>query len=387
MVTERGRSTTPFEAMDVLERANELDDVIHLEVGEPDFEPPQPAVDAAIESIQSGDTKYTEARGKPALRDAIKAYYDSQYDVDVSTDRIIVTPGSSPAILLAYLAVLNPGDRAVITNPYYACYPNFIRQTGGTITTVSLDPTEGFTPDLTAFDRAVGPDTETLMINSPANPTGAVLPETAFAELTEIAHRAGATLVSDEAYHGLAYGDSATSALEYTEDAFVVDSFSKRFGMTGWRLGWLVAPKEYADVCNRLAQNLLICAPNFVQDAGIAALDTVDDFVPEKRDTYRERRDYLVGAVENLGLGLDYVPGGAYYLLIDVRQFGDAFEVATRLLNEAGVATTPGRDFGSEAAPFLRVSYATGLSELQEAVQRIERALSPLQHPEGDPSE
>lgn len=376
MVSDRAMITTPFEAMDVFERANELDDVIHLEVGEPDFEPPEPVLDAAIRGIQSGQTGYTEARGKPALREAIARYYDSQYGVDVSIDQIIVTPGSSPALMLAYLAVLNPGDKAVVTDPYYACYPNFIRQAGGSITTVPLAPADGFAPDLAAFDQTIDKETGTLMVNSPANPTGAVLEPSALEELTTITQQANATIISDEAYHGLDYDDRAASVLEFTDNAFVVDSFSKRFGMTGWRLGWLVTPNEYTDVCNRLAQNLLICASNFVQEAGIAALNTVDDFIGDKRATYRDRRDYLVRATDDLGLSLDYVPGGAYYLLVDVREYGDAFDVANLLLEEAGVATTPGRDFGPGAAPFLRLSYATSLTALREAITRIDRTLN-----------
>lgn len=378
MVAERGKQTTPFEAMDVLERANALEDVVHLEVGEPDFDPPPAAIDAAAESMHSGNTEYTEARGKPALRAAIVEYYDQRYGVDVSMDQIVVTPGSSPALLLAYLASLDPGDHAVITDPFYACYPNFIRQAGGDITTVPLDPTKGFMPNLDEFDRAIGPETRTVMINSPANPTGAVLPDADLQELTAITDRANATIISDEAYHGLAYGGRAASILEYTDAAFVVDTFSKRFGMTGWRLGWLVTPPEVADVCNRLAQNLFICAPSFVQDAGIAALETADEFVPAKRDTYRQRRDYLLDAVESLGISLDYVPGGAYYLLVDVRQFGEAFDVANTLLEDAGVATTPGRDFGPTASPFLRLSYATTLENLRDATGRIENTLGRL---------
>ncbi len=375
MVSERAKSTTPFEAMEVLERANELTDIVHLEVGEPDYPTPDAAVTAAIESLKTGNTKYTEARGKPALREAIADYYDRQYGVDVGMDRIIVTPGSSPALLLTTLARLNPGDQAILTDPYYACYPNFIQQAGGSITHVPLEPSAGFTPDLDTFARTITPDTELILINSPANPTGAVLSSAALAELTELAAQADATVVSDEAYHGLSYDNPARSVLEFTDDAFIIDSFSKRFSMTGWRLGWVIVPPEYVDPMNRLAQNLLICAPNFIQDAGIAALEAADTHVPEMRETYRERRDFLVNAVEDLGISLDYTPGGAYYLLIDVRELGNAFDVAQALLENAGVATTPGRDFGENASPFIRLSYATSLENLEEAVTRLETAL------------
>ncbi len=371
MVSERARQTTPFEAMDVLERANELDDVVHLEVGEPDYPTPDVAVDTAIESLRAGNTKYTAARGKPELRRAIADYYDRQYDLSVDPGRVIVTPGSSPGLLLAFLALLNPGDEAILTDPHYACYPNFVRQAGGSIKYVPLSPDRGFRPAADDFSDAITPATEAVLLNSPANPTGALLSKRTLGDLVQVARDAGATLVVDEVYHGLSYDDRAHSVLEFTDEAFVLDGFSKRFSMTGWRLGWMVVPEAFVDPINRLAQNLLICAPNFVQDAGVAALSVADSHVPAMRETYRERRDFLVDAVEDLGLGLGYTPGGAYYLLIDVRELGPAFEVATDLLEGAGVATTPGRDFGDAAEPFIRLSYATSMENLEEAVDRL----------------
>ena len=371
MVSERAATTTPFEAMDVLERANELDDIVHLEVGEPDYPTPPVAVEAAIDSLRAGNSGYTAARGKPELREAITAYYDSRYGVSIDPDRILVTPGSSPGLLLVFLALLDPGDRAVLTDPHYACYPNFVRQAGGEISSVPLTPERGFQPAIDAIDETLGTDTAAVLLNSPANPTGAVLPESTLAELVDLTIDTGTRLVVDEVYHGLSYGGRAASVLEFTDEAFVLDGFSKRFSMTGWRLGWMVVPESYVDPINRLAQNLLICAPHFVQDAGVAALAVVDSHVPEMRETYRERRDFLVDAIEDLGLSLGYIPGGAYYLLVDVRELGDAFDVATDLLERAGVATTPGRDFGSRAAPFIRLSYATSMAQLEEAVDRL----------------
>ncbi|MDX1745992.1 MAG: aminotransferase class I/II-fold pyridoxal phosphate-dependent enzyme, partial [Halobacteriales archaeon] len=175
MVSDRATSTTPFAAMSVLERASELDDVVHLELGEPDFQPPREAVEAAVAAIRDGHSGYTNSRGKADLREAIVAYYDRRYGVDIDADRLVVTPGTSPALLLVYLSLLNPGDEAVLTDPYYACYPNFVRQAGGRISTVPLDVSSGFAPDIDAFERVVGPDTGAVMLNSPANPTGAVL--------------------------------------------------------------------------------------------------------------------------------------------------------------------------------------------------------------------
>ena len=375
MVSERAAATSPFTAMEVLERANELDDVIHLEVGEPDFQPPAAVVEAAVRSLRAGNTGYTTSRGKPALREAIRDYYDDRYGVDVPTDRIVVTPGSSPALLIAFLTTVDPGEEVVLTDPHYACYPNFVRQAGGRISTVPLDHDDGFTPVIGRFDEAISDRTAALMLNSPANPTGAVIPGDDLAALTRLAGRHDTTIVCDEVYHGLDYGDRAPSVLEYTDEAFVVDGFSKRFAMTGWRLGWMVCPPDSVDAVNRLAQNLLICAPNFVQDAGEAALREAADTIPAVRELYRERRDLVVDRIEDLGLGLGYTPGGAYYLLVDVRDSGDAFAVADALLESAGVALTPGADFGERAEPFLRLSYAASTADLEEGLDRIERAL------------
>ena len=376
MVSERATRTTPFTAMDVLERANRMDDVVHLEVGEPDFDTPAAVTDAAVAALRAGETGYTSSKGKPELREAISAYYDRQYGVDVASERILVTSGSSPALWLAFSALVDPGEEVVLTDPYYACYPNFVRQTGGRISTVSLSAADGFRPDVNAFARTVDADTEALLVNSPSNPTGAVLDGSTLEELVELAAAADATVISDEVYHGLTYEGEDHTVLEYTDDAFVLDGFSKRFAMTGWRLGWMVAPPDYVEHVNRIAQNTLICAPNFVQAGGVAALESAADKLDHVRDTYRERRDYLVDAVEDWGMSLDYTPGGAYYLLVDVSDLpGDAFDAADFFLEEAGVAMTPGPDFGSNAEDCLRVSYANSAEQLAEASERIKRAL------------
>lgn len=377
MVSQRARDVTPFIAMDVLERANELDDVVHLEVGEPDFEPPESVFETAIESLRAGNTNYTAARGKPELRRAIAAHYDREYGVAVDPDRIVATPGTSPGLLLALAALVDPGEEVVLTDPHYACYPNFVRTVGGRIETVPLRAEDGFQPRVAAFEAALSTSTQALLLNSPANPTGAVMDGETLAELAALAEATDTTPVVDEVYHGLSYDVDEHTMLEYTDDAFVLNGFSKRFAMTGWRLGWMIVPPEYVDAVNRLAQNLLICAPNFVQDAGVAALETPSDRLAEIRETYRERRDLLVDAVADWGLDLGYTPQGAYYLLADVSELpGDALDVADFLLEEAGVAVTPGVDFGEGAADYLRLSYATDIEAIEEAIGRIDTALS-----------
>ena len=380
MVSERASGVTPFIAMDVLERANEMDDVVHLEVGEPDFSPPDRVVETAVASLRAGNTDYTAARGKPELRRAIADRYDREYGVDVDPGRVVVTPGSSPGLFLAMAAAVDHGEEVVLTDPHYACYPNFVRTVGGRVRTVPLYAADGFQPRIPAFDAAVDEGTRALLLNSPANPTGAVMDGDALASLVALADANDATVLSDEVYHGLSYGVEEHTVLEYTDDAFVLDGFSKRFAMTGWRLGWMVVPPAYVDAVNRLAQNVLICAPNFVQDAGVAALETPPDRLDSVRETYRERRDLLVDAVGDWGLDLGYTPEGAYYLLVDVSDLpGDALDVADLLLEEAGVAVTPGVDFGDRAAEYLRFSYATDVEAIEEAIARIERLLETVE--------
>ena len=380
MVSERASGVTPFIAMDVLERANEMDDVVHLEVGEPDFSPPDRVVETAVASLRAGNTDYTAARGKPELRRAIADRYDREYGVDVDPGRVVVTPGSSPGLFLAMAAAVDHGEEVVLTDPHYACYPNFVRTVGGRVRMVPLYAADGFQPRIPAFDAAVDEGTRALLLNSPANPTGAVMGGDALASLVALADANDATVLSDEVYHGLSYGVEEHTVLEYTDDAFVLDGFSKRFAMTGWRLGWMVVPPAYVDAVNRLAQNVLICAPNFVQDAGVAALETPPDRLDSVRETYRERRDLLVDAVEDWGLDLGYTPEGAYYLLVDVSDLpGDALDVADLLLEEAGVAVTPGVDFGDRAAEYLRFSYATDVEAIEEAIARIERLLETVE--------
>jgi len=381
MVSERARGVEPFIAMDVLERASRLDDVVHLEVGEPDFDPPEAVFDAAIDSLRAGNTDYTAARGKPELRRAIAERYDRVYGVDVDPGRILVTPGSSPGLLLAVATLLDPGDELLLTDPHYACYPNFVRTVSGNVSTVPLRAEDGFQPRVDDFETAMGGQTEGMLINSPANPTGAVLAGDDLAVLVETADANDVTVVSDEIYHGLSYDVTEHTVLEYTDDAFVLDGFSKRYGMTGWRLGWLVVPDWAVDAVNRLAQNLLICAPNFIQDAGVAALETDDeDRLDTIRDTYRERRDILLEAVQSWGLDAGYTPAGAYYLLVDVSELpGDSLDVADLFLEEAGVAVTPGVDFGERAADYVRLSYATDTGSIEEGVRRIETLLDTVE--------
>jgi aspartate/methionine/tyrosine aminotransferase len=255
-----------------------------------------------------------------------------------------------------------------------------VRVLGGTVETVPLRARDGFQPHAVDFERAVGPETSAVLVNSPANPTGTVMDGETLESVVDVASDADARVISDEIYHGLSYDADEHTALEYTDDAFVLDGFSKRYGMTGWRLGWMVVPPEYVDAVNRLAQNLLICAPNFVQDAGVEALRTDSERLDAIRETYRERRDVLLDAVEDWGLDAGYTPSGAYYLLVDVSDLpGDSLDVADLFLAEAGVAVTPGLDFGERASDYVRLSYATDTESIKEGARRIENLLETVE--------
>ena len=376
MPSERATATTPFAAMDVLERAGEMEDVVHMEVGEPSFRPPAAATEAAVAALRAGDDDYTSSRGTASLRDAISGHYADEYGVDVPPERIVVTPGSSPALLVSMLAAVDAGEDVVLTDPHYACYPNFVRLADGTVRTVPLDPADGFEPNVADYERVVDDDTAAMLLNSPGNPTGAVMDGDTMAGLVDLADRTDTAVVSDEVYHGLAFDAEEHSVLEYTDDAFVLDGVSKRYGMTGWRLGWVVCPPEYVDAVNRVAQNALICAPSFVQAGAEAAIREGTDWLPEVREDYRERRDILLDAAERWGFDLGYTPEGAYYVLLDVSDLGDPFDVADVFLEDAGVAMTPGPDFGEGAASCLRASFATSTEDVREAVERIDALLA-----------
>jgi aspartate/methionine/tyrosine aminotransferase len=378
-IPERIRSIEPFLAMEVLERAYAMErdgaKVIHLEIGEPDFPAPAAAVEAARKALAAGATRYTDSRGLPELRAAIAADKARRTGVAVDLEQVIVTSGTSPALLLVFSLLLEPGDEVLVPAPHYPCYPNFVRLCGGTPVSVPCDAGASWSIDPDAVRRAVGPRTRALVIGSPANPTGAVQSRETLAALAAL----GVPLVSDEVYDGLVYdGAHATSALEVAgpDGAFVLDGFSKRYAMTGFRLGYVIAPRAAVRTLQILAQNLFISAAEFVQHAGLAALAQGAPTVEAMRAAYARRRDLLVGGLRALGFGVAAAPRGAFYVLADARRFDEnSRRLAARLLEEAQVAVTPGIDFGAAGEGFLRFCYAASEDALREALARIGRVL------------
>jgi aspartate/methionine/tyrosine aminotransferase len=370
----------PFLAMEVLERALAMERegarVIHLEVGEPDFPPPPAAVAACARALSQGETHYTDSRGLLELREAIALDHARRFGVSVDPGNVIVTGGTSAAMLLVFALLVDPGDEVILAAPHYPCYPNVVRMLGGVPRSVPTRAEEGWRLDLDRVRRAIGPRTRAIVVSSPANPTGAVQDRATVAGLASL----GLPLVSDEIYDGLVYGDArVTSALEVSEQAYVLDGFSKRYAMTGFRLGYAIVPKPALRPLQVMQQNLFISTNEFVQRAGIAALREGGPQVVAMREAYASRRDLLVDGLRRLGFHVPVVPEGAFYVFADARAFGsDSVALARAILEKAQVAVTPGIDFGVEGEGFVRFCYAASEDSLREALARLAETLPAL---------
>ena len=368
---------TPFIVMDVLERANELErngvNIIHLEVGEPDFDMPECITKAAIEALQKGTTHYTHSLGDPQLRLAICEFYKSEYNVIVDPECIVITSGSSPAILMTLMLLCQAGDEVIMSNPGYPCYRNFSLACHAEPVCVSLHAESDFQYDITEIKKKITDKTRAIFVNSPMNPTGTLVSDQVYKELSEL----NIPIISDEIYHGLVYNGKASSILEFTNKAFVINGFSKRFAMTGLRLGYLIAPKEHMRSLQILQQNLFICAPSTAQKAGIAALKEANLDVELMRATYNERRLYIIDRLRKMGFIIHTEPQGAFYVFCDARKFtSDSYHFAFDVLEKAHVGITPGIDFGTNGEGFVRFSYANSLENIRCGMDRLENYLS-----------
>ena len=368
----RMQGIEPFLAVEVGDRAQALErqgvDIVHLEFGEPDFETPPVIREAAEKALKDGRTRYVETLGILPLREAIADHYAATYRVRVSPDQILVTPGTSPAMLLLFGHLLHPGDEVVLSDPYYACYPNFIRYADGVPVGVGVSEEDGFQYRPEAIGERLGPRTRAILVNSPANPTGSVLS----AERMEAIAALGPTVVSDEIYHGLNYAGPDRSILEFTDRAFVLNGFSKAFAMTGWRLGYVVAPRDQIRPLQKAFGNFFISTNEFVQWAGVAALREAADEPRRFRAIFDERRRAMVAGLRAIGLGVRAEPTGAFYVLADARRFArDSTRFAFEILERCHVAVTPGAAFGANAEGYLRFSYAASLDQIREGLRRL----------------
>ena len=377
MISKRASEFTSFIVMDVMAKAQELErageHVIHLEVGEPDFPTPRVITQAAIAALQNNKTSYTHSLGLLELREAICTFYLNEYGVSITPEQILVSTGTSPALLFVMLALLDHGDEVIISNPRYPCYQNFISAAGGKIKEIKTFPEDGFQYRPRDIEKSLSSRTKGIIINTPSNPTGIVMtPE----QLRHIAQFEGQYIISDEIYSGLVYEGKAHSILEFTDKAFVINGFSKLYAMTGWRLGYCIFPKMFTQVMQRIHQNFMISANGFIQWAGIAALTQAADDVATMRATYDERRRYMLGRLSAMGFTIHVEPTGAFYVFADARRFcTDSYKEAFRIIEEVKVGVSPGIDFGSSGEGFLRFSYANSLANIEEGLNRLENYL------------
>jgi len=379
VVCRRVEDIKSFIVMDVLERAQEMErageSIIHLEVGEPDFETPQVIKDAAIEAIQRGETRYTHSLGTMKLREAVCGYYARTYGVNhLEPEQVLITSGTSPAFLVAMSTLLDRGEEVILSDPHYACHPNFVRFLEAVPKAIPVYEEDGFQYRPEAIRAALTPQTKAVLINSPANPTGNLLEPQRMAEIANM----GPWILSDEIYHGLVYEGRARSILEFTDHCIVFNGFSKLFAMTGWRLGYLIVPKEMVRPIQKMLQNFFISASSVAQAAGYAALTepSVKVDVANMVDQYNRRRQFIIPRLRDIGFGITVEPTGAFYVFVNARHFtDDSYNFAFEILEKAKVGITPGVDFGPNGEGYVRLSYANSLENITEGLRRIEAYL------------
>jgi (5-formylfuran-3-yl)methyl phosphate transaminase len=375
-ISKKAQEIPPFLVMDVLERAMEIaeagEDVIHLEVGEPDFDTPTNIVQAGVAAAKAGRTHYTPSVGIPELRRAVANHYAVNYGVSVDPQCVVVTSGSSPAILLTLAALLDCGSEVILSDPHYACYPNFVRFLDGIPVFVDSVAEDGFQINPDDAARVVTPNTRGIFVNSPSNPTGTLLDPLRMKELAKL----GVPIISDEIYHGLVYEGREHTILEFTDNAFVLNGFSKLYAMTGWRLGYMIVPPPFVRPIQKMAQNFFISPADFVQWAGVEALTNSSDETRRMRDTFNQRRIVMIDRLKEMGFRIEVDPTAAFYVLADARKFSmNSYRFAFQILDGARVGVAPGIDFGKNAEGFIRFSYTNSLENIYEGLNRIERYL------------
>jgi aspartate/methionine/tyrosine aminotransferase len=370
----------PFRVMQLLERAKELEaegkKIIHMEIGEPDFSTPASVIEAAQRHLATGDNFYTPSTGAPELQQALANWYKDEYGVDVAPERILITPGTSGAFSLIYAVLLEAGESVLLSDPGYPCQRNFIRLAGGMPINIPVGPDSRYHLSAELIHTCWRDETQAAVLINPSNPTGTMIDSAGIEAMAAACKEHGGHLISDEIYHGLTYGTKAHCALEFDQDAIIVNGFSKRWAMTGWRIGWLIVPEKLIDACRRVMQNIFIAAPTLSQHAAISALSAKSD-IESMRLAYDERRSYLLQALPELGFDIVIEPQGAFYIYANVEKLtSDSREFCWNMLEKAGVAITPGEDFGVyRADQHVRFSYATGLDDIREGVARMKKML------------
>ncbi|MCZ6831049.1 MAG: pyridoxal phosphate-dependent aminotransferase [Gammaproteobacteria bacterium] len=373
----------PFRVVEVLTRATELEqqgrDIVHLGAGEPDFTTADPIVQAGRQALADGRTHYSQAGGIPQLREALSRWYQSEYGLVIDPGRIMVTPGASGALLLLSALLLNPGESMLLPDPGYPCNRHFMRLVEGRGDLVAVSAESGFQLDSDLVGLHWSEGTVGALVASPANPTGGVLNREQLRGLSEAVRERSGYLIVDEIYHGLGFGVETPSVLDIDQDAYVINSFSKYFGMTGWRLGWLVAPAAAVPELEKLAQNLFISMSTMAQYAALAAFaPETREILDQRRDIFAQRRDFLLSELLKLGFEVPQCPDGAFYIYANIKRFAnDSQQFCLDMLEQHGIAITPGADFGrNRASDYVRFSYTTGMDRIEEAVARMTRVLA-----------
>ena len=384
LIAHRMKGFSPFYVMALLQRAKQLEaegrDIIHMEIGEPDYPTPEFIVKAGLKQIQTGDIKYTAAAGLPELRKKIAGFYKQKYGVQIDFERIFITPGASGAFLLALGVSLNPGEEILMADPCYPCNSNFVRFFGGHTRFVNVGASTEYQLTADLIRKNWQQNSKGVLIASPSNPTGTLISEQELKNSISLVNELDGCFFSDEIYHGLVYGQQANSALQYSNDVFVINSFSKYFAMTGWRVGWLVVPEQFMDPVERLSQNIFISTPTASQYAALAAFteENLAELELLKQD-FEARRDYLYGQLLRLGFDIAIKPEGAFYIYARCSRFtNDSFQFAKDLLEQEGVAVTPGKDFGNnEPNCYIRFAYTASIAKMSIAIERLERFICP----------
>ncbi len=378
-LSRRAEQLSPFHVMDILAQAKALSkqgrSICHMEVGEPDFSTAQPIIDAGIVALEQYTTHYTPALGLPELREEIAAYYERKFSLEIDPRRVIVTPGASGALQLAMLCLLDAGDNVLLADPGYPCNRNIARVLAADAVTVPVSAENYYQLDARSVAQHWNNRTRVAMVASPSNPTGTILPREQLQSLCQLVEKKQGRVIVDEIYQGLVYEEQEYTALSVSDECFVINSFSKYFGMTGWRLGWMVVPDYYVDAIDRIAQNIFLAPPTVSQVAALTALQAgTQEIFDARRDEFRQRRDFLLPALEQMGFEVAVKPQGAFYIYANCHRFtDDSFDWVKRLLVEQGVAVTPGIDFGSYLANIhCRFAYTQSLEILQRAVDKID---------------
>lgn len=377
MISKLIDEISPFIVMEILERATELEKegkkIIHMEVGEPDFDIPDQVKLASTKAINTGHTHYTHSLGNADLRKTIADHYNQTYNLSIDYNRVIITSGSSTAILLILGALIDANDEVIISNPGYACYSNFIKFASGKVIDVNVSASDGFQYSPKSIKDKITTNTKAIFINSPMNPTGNLLQP----EIIESISKLGPYVVSDEIYHDLVYNEQPHSILEYTNNAFVVSGFSKNYAMTGLRLGFCICPENFIRPIQKLQQNLFICASSVAQQCGIAAINHCKQDLERMKSIYNSRRLFMISRLKELGFKVPVEPTGAFYIFVDCKHLSsDSYALAFDILEKAHIGVTPGIDFGSNGEGFLRFSYANSIENLKEGMNRLEKYMN-----------